>query len=153
MRIEEKVNEVTAYIIERSEDLSIESLAFIYNIMIGFSRDASAYIRVRNRDVIFIQYGTEQQMWHSFAHELGHYFLHSSYHADISRSYSQMQEAEADKFALLFMMPERLIVEYQLFEVQQIMNYFRVTEEMATKRIEMLINRSRSHKLIGIEKY
>lgn len=153
MRIEEKVNEVTAYIIERSEDLSIESLAFIYNIIIAFSHEASAYMKVQNRDVIFIQYGTEQQMWHSFAHELGHFFLHNSHHRNVSPAYTQLQEDEADKFALLFMMPERLIVEYQLFDVKKIMDYFRVTEEMATRRIEMLINRSRSHKLVGLEKY
>lgn len=153
MRIEEKVNEVTAYIIEQAEDLSIEALAFIYNIKIVFTHEASACMNLRDHDFIFVKFGTEQEMWHSFAHELGHFFLHSSHRRHLSPSYTQLQEDEANKFALLFMMPERLIVEYQLFDVKKIMDYFRVTEEMATKRIEMLINRSRSHKLVGLEKY
>lgn len=153
MRIEDKVNEVTAYIIERSEDLSIESLAFIYNLKITFNHDTSAYMRIKGHDIIFIKFGSEQDMWHSFAHELGHYFLHTSHHKNISPAFSAMQEAEADKFALLFMMPERLIVEYSLFTTEKIVNYFRVTPEMAQKRVEMLINRSRTNKLVGLEKY
>lgn len=63
-----------------------------------------------------------------------------------------MQEYEADKFALLFMMPERLIVEYNLFDVESIMNYFRVSQEHATRRVEMLINRAKSNKLVGLER-
>lgn len=152
MRIEDKVNEITAYIIEEAGDLTIEALSYIYNIMIIYSHDASAYMRVKDRDVIFVKYGTEQEMWQSFAHELGHYFLHASHFSNISPAFTDMQEAEADKFALLLMMPERLIVEYRLFSVEKIVNYFAVDHDLAQKRIEMLINRSRSHKLLGLER-
>lgn len=70
MRIEELVNDITAYIIERAEDLSIESLAYIYNIQIAFNHVQSCYMHKNGHDIIFIKFGTEQEMWHSFAHEL-----------------------------------------------------------------------------------
>lgn len=44
MRIEELVNDITVYIIERTEDLSIESLAYIYNIQIAFNHVQSCYM-------------------------------------------------------------------------------------------------------------
>lgn len=152
MRIEELVNDITAYIIERAEDLSIESLAYIYNIQIAFNHVQSCYMNKNGHDIIFIKFGTEQEMWHAFAHELGHYFLHVGNQSKLRPSYTAMQEYEADKFALLFMMPERLIVEYNLFDVESIMNYFRVSQEHATKRVEMLINRAKSNKLVGLER-
>lgn len=152
MRIEELVNDITAYIIERAEDLSIESLAYIYNIHITFNHDMSCYMKIDGHDVIFIKFGTEQEMWHSFAHELGHFFLHVGNQKSMRPAYTTMQEYEADKFALLFMMPERLIVEYNLFDVESIMNYFRVSQEHATKRVEMLINRAKTNKLVGLER-
>lgn len=150
MRIENLVNDITAYIIERIEDLTIEGLACIYNIQIAYNHDVSCYMKINGVDVIFIKFGTPQEMWFSFAHELGHYFMHVGNSRTINPSYTFMQEAEADKFALLFTMPERLIVEYHLFETEKIVDYFKVTPEMAEKRIEMLINRSKSHKLVGI---
>lgn len=152
MRIEELVNDITAYIIEREEDLSIESLAFIYNLTITFHHETSAYIKINGHDVIFIKLGTEYEMWHSFAHELGHFFLHAGHYNGVSRQYTAKQEYEADKFALLFMMPERLIVEYNLFTVEKIMDYFRVDRKRAERRVEMLINRSKTHQLIGLER-
>ena len=41
MRIEELVNDITAYIIERVEDLSIEALAHIYNLHIAYNHEMS----------------------------------------------------------------------------------------------------------------
>ncbi|QNR07756.1 ImmA/IrrE family metallo-endopeptidase [Macrococcoides canis] len=152
MRIEELVNDITAYIIERVEDLSIESLAYIYNIHIAYNHEMSCYMKIDGCDVIFIKFGTPQDMWFRFAHELGHYFMHVGNSKHLHPSYSYMQETEADKFALLFMMPERLIVEYNLFTVEAIMDYFKVSQEHATKRVELLINRSKTHKLIGLER-
>ncbi|WP_426392595.1 hypothetical protein [Mammaliicoccus sciuri] len=48
-------------------------------------------------------------------------------------------------------MPERLIVTNELWTVELIVHYFKVTYLEAYKRLEMLINRSKSHRLVGIK--
>ena len=48
-------------------------------------------------------------------------------------------------------MPERLIVTNNLWTVDLIIEYFRVSFNDAYRRLELLMNRSKTHRLIGIK--
>lgn len=151
MRVEEIVNELTAYTILDKSDLNIDFLSNIYNILVVYNSPITLYAKVRNRDVIFIKNDSNENMWKAFCHEFAHFYLHFGNQNKTKHLFNFKQEAEAEKFSLLLRMPERLIVTNELWTVELIVHYFKVTYLEAYKRIEMLINRSKSHRLVGIK--
>lgn len=151
MRVEDIVNELTAYTILDKSDLNIEFLSNIYNILVVYNSPITLYAKVRNRDVIFIKNGSNENMWKAFCHEFAHFYLHFGNQNKTKHLFNFKQEAEAEKFSLLLRMPERLIVTNELWTAELIVHYFKVTYLEAYKRLEMLINRSKSHRLVGIK--
>lgn len=151
MRVEEIVNELTAYTILDKSDLNIDFLSNIYNILVVYNSPITLYAKVRNRDVIFIKNDSNENMWKAFCHEFAHFYLHFGNQNKTKHLFNFKQEAEAEKFSLLLRMPERLIVTNELWTVELIVHYFKVTYLEAYKRLEMLINRSKSHRLVGIK--
>ncbi|WP_436867341.1 ImmA/IrrE family metallo-endopeptidase [Mammaliicoccus sciuri] len=151
MRVEDIVNELTAYTILDKSDLNIDFLSNIYNILVVYNSPITLYAKVRNRDVIFIKNDSNQNMWKAFCHEFAHFYLHFGNQNKTKHLFNFKQEAEAEKFSLLLRMPERLIVTNELWTAELIVHYFKVTYLEAYKRLEMLINRSKSHRLVGIK--
>lgn len=151
MRVEEIVNELTAYTILDKSDLNIDFLSNIYNILVVYNSPITLYAKVRNRDVIFIKNDSNENMWKAFCHEFAHFYLHFGNQNKTKHLFNVKQEAEAEKFSLLLRMPERLIVINELWTAELIVHYFNVTYLEAYKRLEMLINRSKSHRLVGIK--
>lgn len=151
MRVEEIVNELTAYTILDKSDLNIDFLSNIYNILVVYNSPITLYAKVRNRDVIFIKNDSNENMWKAFCHEFAHFYLHFGNQNKTKHLFNFKQEAEAEKFSLLLRVPERLIVTNELWTVELIVHYFKVTYLEAYKRLEMLINRSKSHRLVGIK--
>ncbi|WP_436878292.1 ImmA/IrrE family metallo-endopeptidase [Mammaliicoccus sciuri] len=151
MRVEEIVNELTAYTILDKSDLNIDFLSNIYNILVVYNSPITLYAKVRNRDVIFIKNDSNENMWKAFCHEFAHFYLHFGNQNKTKHLFNFKQEAEAEKFSLLLRMPERLIVTNELWTAELIVHYFKVTYLEAYKRLEMLINRSKSHRLVGIK--
>ncbi|MCD8898385.1 ImmA/IrrE family metallo-endopeptidase [Mammaliicoccus sciuri] len=151
MRVEEIVNELTAYTILDKSDLNIDFLSNIYNILVVYNSPITLYAKVRNRDVIFIKNDSNENMWKAFCHEFAHFYLHFGNQNKTKHLFNFKQETEAEKFSLLLRMPERLIVTNELWTAELIVHYFKVTYLEAYKRLEMLINRSKSHRLVGIK--
>lgn len=151
MRVEEIVNELTAYTILDKSDLNIDFLSNIYNILVVYNSPITLYAKVRNRDVIFIKNDSNENMWKAFCHEFAHFYLHFGNQNNTKHLFNFKQEAEAEKFSLLLRMPERLIVTNELWTAELIVHYFKVTYLEAYKRLEMLINRSKSRRLVGIK--
>lgn len=67
--------------------------------------------------------------------------------------FNEKQEAEAETFSLLMRMPERIIVDNKLWTVDQVIHYFNVSYEDAYLRMELLANRTKTNRLVGINSY
>lgn len=143
MTIEDKVNGIVECCIRDITHLNIYYLTEMFSVYVLYNRQSNFYIKRKSVDVIGIKIDDPFQMWHNFCHEAGHLFLHSTNQTDMPYSFNMMQEAQAAKFALLLMMPEKLIRKHGLFEVQDIANYFNVPFDIALQRIEMLIDKTR----------
>ncbi|MBO3062778.1 ImmA/IrrE family metallo-endopeptidase [Mammaliicoccus fleurettii] len=151
MRVEEVVNEITAYTILDKNDLNIDYISSIYNIIVVYNSPTTLYAKIRNRDVICVRSDSSENMWREFCHEFAHFYMHLGNQTKMKGLFNYKQEAEAEKFSLLLRMPERLIVTHNLWTVELIMGYFRVSFEDAYQRLELLMNRSKTHRLVGVK--
>lgn len=142
MRIEDKVNGIVDCCINDSCDLNIEHLAYMFDVHIMYNHKRSFYVKKSGIDVIGLKFNHTYKMFADFCHEAGHMFMHTTDQHNMAKSFNVMQEAEADKFALLLMLPEKLIIRNKLYETTDIMTYFNVSEDVAIKRLEMLMNRA-----------
>lgn len=138
MNIETVANALINDHIKSRHDLSIEHLAHVLDIRIGFNDDISTYMRAEGMDVIFIKRADEYTMWSTFCHELGHMLLHTTRQVNMPQSFNSYQEHQADKFALLLMMPEKLIYKHKIYDAGVAAIYFDVPFDFALKRLEML---------------
>lgn len=138
MKIETVVNNLVNEQIASRHDLNIEHLAHVLDIRIGFNDDISAYMRAKGMDVIFIKRTDRYTMWSTFCHELGHMLLHSTRQLNMPQSFNDYQEFQANKFAILLMMPEALILKHKIYDANVASIYFDVPFEIALRRLEML---------------
>lgn len=138
MNIETVVNTLINDHVVSKHDLNINHLAHVLNIRIGFNDDMDAYMRAEGMDVIFIKRADNYKMWEVFCHELGHMLLHTTRQVNMPQSFNDYQEHQADKFALLLMMPEKLIYKNKIYDASVAAIYFGVPFECALKRLEML---------------
>ena len=70
-------------------------------------------------------------------------FLHATNQKEMPQTFNQLQEAEAEKFALLLQLPENLIIKNEWYEAIDLMTHFNVSEDVAIKRLEILRNRAK----------
>lgn len=151
MRVEDVVNEITAYTILDRSDLNIDYISSIYNIIVVYNSPSTLYAKIRNRDVICVRSDSSENMWREFCHEFAHFYMHFGNQTKMKSLFNYKQEAEAEKFSLLLRMPERLIVSNNLWTVDLIIEYFRVPFKDAYQRLELLMNRSKTHRLVSIK--
>ncbi len=151
MIMEDVINEITAYTIMDRFDLTIDYLSTIHNILIIYNDSIDLYTTIKNRDVIFIKNDSHQLMWESFCHEFGHFYLHQTNQVRMHKLYNFKQEAEAERFSILLRMPERLIVSNELWTADKLVSYFNVSYKDSYQRIELLMNRSKTHRLVGVK--
>lgn len=147
MRIEEKVNQIVDCCIIDEMDLTVEHLAYIFDVHILYNHEANFYVQKAGVDIIGLKFDKRREMFHAFCHESGHMFLHATNQGTMSKSFNRLQEAESEKFALLLMMPEKLICKHELFDAQALMHHFNVTEHLALERLELLKNHARTQML------
>ncbi|MHC0552102.1 ImmA/IrrE family metallo-endopeptidase [Salinicoccus sp. CNSTN-B1] len=145
MRIEKVVNEVVDTCVTDNLDLNIPHLSYMFSAHIMYNDHTSFYYNKQGVDIIAIKVGDPFEMWQSFCHEVGHMFLHCTNQQLMPHAFNYKQEAEAEKFALLLMMPEKLIMRHKLYEAQDIANYFEVPIDLAMQRMEMLIEYTRAN--------
>lgn len=143
MRIEEKVNEIVDICVVDRLDLSIEHLAYMFDVHIMYNHKRDFYVHKKGIDIIGLRFNKRFEMYKSFCHELGHMLLHCTDQRYMPDDFNAMQEAEANKFALLLMMPEKLIIKHELYEAQEVASYFNMSFDLALLRIDMLIEQTR----------
>lgn len=143
MRIEEKVNEIIELSIIDRLDLTVEHLSYIFGVHILYNHQSNFYVQKSGVDIIGLKFDKRWVMFEAFCHEAGHMFLHATHQNDMPKAFNELQEAEARKFALCLMMPEKLICENELFSAEAVRDYFNVSLEKAIARLEIVIQSSR----------
>lgn len=143
MRIEQKVNEIIELCIIDKLDLTIEHLSYMFNVHIMYNHQANFHIKKSGIDIIALKFDKSRAMFEHFCHEAGHMFLHATNQGLMSDEFNRLQEAEAHKFAMCLMLPEKMIYDNELFSAEAIRDYFNVSLDMALERLDMLINSSK----------
>lgn len=140
MYIENKVNNLIHELSINDVDFSIDGISSFLGIFVTYNEHMSCYLEYRKHSFIYIKKGSTREMWEDFTHELGHYLLHDTDQRKTNDMLNYKQENEADKFSLLFRMPQQIIEDYELFSENEIMSFFNEVKESARKRLEMLYN-------------
>lgn len=143
MRIEQEANRLINDFVHDRLDLTVQKFSEKLNIHICYNHKANFTMRTSDIDIIAIKFDNAYKMFEVFCHELGHLILHHTNQRLMPFMFNQMQEAEAYRFAMCVMMPEKLIYRHELWTAQDIMSYFHVDEKTALERIEMLIASSK----------
>lgn len=142
MRIEDKVNEIAELAILDVMDLTVEHLSYMFDVHILYNHQSNFYVQKAGVDIIGLKFDKRHEMFKAFCHEAGHMFLHATNQKEMPQTFNQLQEAEAEKFALLLQLPENLIIKNGWYEPIHLMKEFNVSEEIALKRLQMLKSRA-----------
>lgn len=140
MSIDNKVNDIIDTHIRCVDDLNIEHLAYCLDIKVGFNSSVNCYMRMHEEHIILLRSDDPFNQWLNFCHELGHLILHSSKQHTMHPLFNDMQESQANRFALLLIMPGKLISENKLYNAKSVSQYFNVPFEYALKRLELYAN-------------
>lgn len=140
MEIENKVNDLISELTINDVDFTMEGIADFLGVFLMINSKMSCYMEHKNQSIICIQKNDPDRMWEDFTHELGHYILHDTNQTETNELLNYKQEKEADKFALLFQMPQQLIEDYELFSERDLSAFFNIHLNQARKRLEMLYN-------------
>lgn len=150
MYIEEKANQLINELTENNVDFSIDGISSFLGIFIMYNDDISCYMEYRNYPFIYIKKDNPHKMWEEFTHELGHYLLHNTDQRIMNEMYNYKLENEANKFSILFRMPQQVIEDFELFSESQLMSFFNEKKQNARKRIDLLYNYYLSTSAIGV---
>lgn len=140
MYIENIVNKMHEELKKQNIALDIESISSYYNILVAYNEDINCIYYYKNATIIFLKYANKKTMWNEFTHELGHFVLHETDQRFMQKMYNDKQENQAEKFALLFQMPQNVIEKEELFTQHSLMNYFNVDYNKALERLKHLYN-------------
>lgn len=140
MYIESTVNELIDELSEYNIDYSIDGIANHLNILVIYNEHLSCYMYYKNYDIIYIKKDKPQQMWKDFTHELGHFMLHETNQQNANDMMNYKNECEAEKFSLLFRMPQQIIEDNELFNESLIMDFFNEHQQNARERLSLLFN-------------
>lgn len=140
MYIEERVNKILLQLEEFNIDLNIDDIAKALDIIVVYNDHLSCYTQRKGHDLIYIKYDNSVEMWKTFTHELGHYFLHSTNQHIMPDMFNEKQEHEANKFSLLFRMPKNVIIDNELYDERSLISFFNEDYESARNRLKLLFN-------------
>lgn len=130
--------------IEHPCDIKIETIAEPLGIMVERLPIPHLLIKVEGVKVIVLDTRTHEfEQRYAFFHELCHSLRHEGCQTNMDRSFSAYQESEADLFALYALMPGFMITEEM--NVYDIAERFKVTIDLAQKRVEMIRNQYIAH--------
>lgn len=95
----------------------------------------------RYGSVIALSYGTIQQRWQTFGHELCHYLVHYGQQLHMHPLFRDLQEYQSNRFAYHFCVPTFMLQQIKEVTVYKIMNLFNVEFDFALHRLEMYKNK------------
>lgn len=98
-------------------------------------------MRINKKMYLDSRLSTEEQ-WQQFGHELCHVLWHQDNQLKLSQSFIDMQERQADNFALYACIPTDALLDMQLPSTEReaigaLAEAFNVTEEFVAKRIAL----------------
>lgn len=118
------------------EHLTIENVSHKLNLEVSYNKKA-----YRFSNEILLERGTKQQEWTCFAHELGHYLMHSGIQLTLPPLAVNWQEKQANHFTYHFCVPTFMLEKLKPLTVYDVSNLFNVEYDFAIKRIEMYQNK------------
>ncbi|MGW7919242.1 ImmA/IrrE family metallo-endopeptidase [Staphylococcus xylosus] len=140
MVIESIVNKMHEELKVNNVPMEIESICKYYNILIMYNNDLNCIYYYKKFTIISLKYADKETMWNEFTHELGHFALHETDQRNMHDMFNNKQENQADKFSILFQMPQSVIESEELFTQEKVMQYFNVDYNKALQRLQMLCN-------------
>lgn len=140
MNIEGKVNNLVNELTENDIEFSVDGISSYLGIFVMYNEHISCYLEYRNHSFIYIKKDDPRKMWEDFTHELGHYLLHDTDQRTTNNMMNYKQENEANKFSILFRMPQQIIESYELFSEQDLMTFFNEMRSAARQRLTLLYN-------------
>lgn len=91
--------------------------------------------------IIALSYGSRQQHWQRFGHELSHYVGHVGHQLNMNYLFRELQEFQAKRFAYHFCVPTFMLDQLKGVNAYKIMNLFNVEYNFAFRRLEMYKNK------------
>lgn len=138
MYIEDKVNELYQELENNNIPFEIESISAHFNILVAYNDDVNLFVIYKGVSIIYLKKADKRTMWEEFTHELAHYAMHDSDQRFMNEMYNEKQENEANKFSLLFQMPQNVIEREELYTQDKVMQFFNVNYDKALQRLQML---------------
>lgn len=140
MNVENIVNEMYEELINNNVPMTISSISNYYNILIAYNDDINCHVVYRGFPIIYLKNDTSYNMWQEFTHELAHFAMHDTKQTEMHSMFNDMQENQANKFSILFQMPQSVIESEELFTQDKLINHFGIDYEKALKRLKLLFN-------------
>lgn len=132
--------------IHSPDQLTIPTIASKVGVGYALEEGTSRTIRAGKKQLIVLNSAlSPQEQWIDFAHEIGHVLCHTGNQHGLPFPFIELQEWQADNFALHFCVPSFMLRNIHLPFYKQraigiIAETFNVTYAFAAKRIEMWIN-------------
>jgi Zn-dependent peptidase ImmA (M78 family) len=131
--------------IRRPEQLKLDKIAKRLDITVYTFGWPSEAIYSNGRQYIYLnRYLTPEQKWQEFGHELGHILRHAGNQRKLHPLFVELQEWQADNFALHFCIPTFMLQRIRLPPDRQAAVYliseiFNVEMEFAEKRLDQYL--------------
>jgi len=128
--------------ISRPKQLKLEYVAKRLDIIVYTFGWPSEAVYANGRQYIYLNRNlTPEQKWQEFAHELGHILRHAGHQRKLHPLFVELQEWQADNFALHFCIPTFMLQRIRLPPDRQAAIYFisetfNVEMEFAEKRLD-----------------
>ncbi|MEN1893126.1 ImmA/IrrE family metallo-endopeptidase [Staphylococcus nepalensis] len=140
MFIDDVVNDLAYELNSNNIEKTIEGISDYLSIIVVYNEHISCVMKFKGYHVIYIKQDEKNKMWEDFTHELGHFMLHDTDQRNMNDMYNQKQENEANKFSLLFRMPQKEIELHELFTENDLMTFYEVGHNIARQRLISLCN-------------
>jgi Zn-dependent peptidase ImmA (M78 family) len=139
------------YHINTPDEIDLDRIAYEESIFVYYldSPSTSRILNGMTSIVINNQNPIEQQRV-EFAHELGHIFRHhGGHHATSHEMFRDLQEWQANKFAMYLLCPTFMLVEHldKQYSPAQLARTFRVPELFMKRRLKLLEQQYYSYRL------
>lgn len=128
--------------ISRPKQLKLENVAKRLDIIVYTFGWPSEAVYANGRQYIYLNRNlTPEQKWQEFAHELGHILRHAGHQRKLHPLFVELQERQADNFALHFCIPTFMLQRIRLppekkEAIHLIADTFNVECDFAEKRLD-----------------
>lgn len=134
------IHEYNRLHIKTSQDICIKRLAQTYSIFIHYKQIPSRYdIYGYFRGIVLDSRCSKEEQREQFFHELCHILRHAGHQTMMPEAFRQLQEWDADHFTMYAALPYFIVKEYDFnnpYLIHDLSNDFKVTEDLANKRLD-----------------